>query len=406
MRYEAVAALLQDLRPQGDYVLSLCNWGTADVRTWGKEVGNSWRTSSDIMPGWSSMLHNFDSAADRSLYAGPGHWNDADILSIGQGEFDADHVVEARSEFSLWAMLSAPLLISYDLGKLPPSLFGVVSNASLIRIDQDAAGNQAIVAYDSEDAQILVKTLGDGGAKAVALFNRAAAPVTVNLLARHLKFSGTAPIVLRDLWSNASIEFAGERKFTLGPHETRVFEARGERLLRNGVYVSEIPGSLNVAVDGTRRAEPDPTIYRMMDPWADTHAGSARPQYAGWGGARADATPFDQALEVAGRRFLSGIGILSNSRIEIKNQSGFSRLEVSVGVDDSTPNVHRAVRFEVYGDGKRLAGSAALAYGDAPTALTADIRGLHVIELIARSKTRADEMPVVVTWGEARLMHD
>lgn len=405
-RYEAVAAKLHDLRPQGAYVLSICNWGTADVRTWGKDVGNSWRTSSDITPGWSSMLQNFDSAANRPLYAGPGHWNDPDILSIGQGDFDADHVVEARSEFSLWAMMSAPLLISYDLRKLPQSLFAVLSNAALIRIDQDAAGNQAVIAYDSDDVQILVKTLGDGGTKAVALFNRGAEPTSVNLLAGHLKLSATSPISLRDLWSNESLEFSKEQKFTLGPHETRVFEARGKRLLNNGVYLSEIPGSLNVAVDGTRRAELDPTIHRMMDPWANTHAGSARPQYAGWGGAQADATPFGQTLAIAGHRFSSGIGILANSRIEIKRQAGYGRLQVSVGVDDSTPNMHRPVQFEVYGDGKRLANSAPVRFGDEPITLTADIKALHVIELIARSTTGKDEIPIVVTWGDARLMRE
>ena len=113
-RYEAVATALKAARPDNDYVLSICAWGMANVRSWGKDVGNLWRTSSDITPSWTSMLHNFDSAAKRPLYAGPGHWNDPDILHIGHGDFDADHLVEARSHFTLWAMINAPLLVSYD----------------------------------------------------------------------------------------------------------------------------------------------------------------------------------------------------------------------------------------------------------------------------------------------------
>ena len=109
------------------------------------------------------------------------HWNDPDILYIGAGDFDVHHLTEARSHFSLWAMISAPLLISYDLRQAPArELLDIWKNADLVAVDQDPAGNQAIVAYDSDDAQILVKTMADHH-KVVALFNRTAAPVEGNL---------------------------------------------------------------------------------------------------------------------------------------------------------------------------------------------------------------------------------
>lgn len=405
-RYEAVTAALKAARPNNDYVLSICAWGMANVRSWGKDVGNLWRTSSDITPSWTSMLHNFDSAAKRPLYAGPGHWNDPDILHIGHGEFSAANMVEVRSHFSLWAMINAPLLVSYDLRSGPAAFLDVLGNADIVRLNQDKAGHQGVVAYDSDDAQIIVKTLGDGQRKAVALFNRGAAPATVTLLASHLKLADSAPVTLRDLWSKQSTTFTGEKEFTLAPHETLVFEATGKRQLANGVYLSEIPGAINVAVDGIRQVQLDPSVHRMIDPWAGTRSGGSRPQYAGWGGPQADTTPFGQSLQVAGQAFESGLGVLSNSRLQVKNDAGHAVLSASVGVDDSTENTAQPVRFYVYGDGKLLAESAPVAFGSKALRLQADVRGKKVIELVVRGSTSPNAAPVVATWGEVRLTRD
>ncbi|WP_408001454.1 NPCBM/NEW2 domain-containing protein [Massilia sp. SM-13] len=402
-RYEAVAAALKAARPARDYVLSICAWGMANVRSWGKDVGNLWRTSADITPSWTSMLHNFDSAAKRPLYAGPGHWNDPDILHIGHGEFDAAHPVEVRSHFSLWAMINAPLLVSYDLRNGPASFLDVLGNADVVGLNQDKAGHQGVVAYDSDDAQIIVKTLGDGQRKAVALFNRGAAPAPVTLLAKHLKLSDNAPVTLRDLWSKQSLTFTGEKAFTLAPHETLVFEATGKRQLENGVYLSEIPGAINVAIDGTRQPQLDPSIHRMIDPWSNTRSGGSRPQYAGWGGAQADTTPYGQTLQVAGQSFDSGIGVLSNSRLQVRNDAGYAQFTASVGVDDSTENTGQPLRFYVYGDGKLLAESPELAFGSKAHRLKADIRGRKVIELVVRDAKSGKAQPVVASWGDAQL---
>jgi hypothetical protein len=303
-------------------------------------------------------------------------------------------------------MLDAPLLISYDLRKASKSLLDIWGNADLVRINQDKAGNQGIIAYDSDDAQIIVKTLGNGTGKAVALFNRGAAPVDLTLLAAHLKFAADSPIVLRDLWSHERLTFSGEQALTLAPHETRVFEATGRRQLERGVYLSEITGSINVAVDGTRHPQLDPTVHRMIDPWSNTRSGGARPQYAGWGGAQADATPFGQSMEIAGQTFNAGIGVLSNSRIQVKNDAGYKIFAASVGVDDSTENLDRPVRFDVYGDGKLLAESPSLKFGDKASVVTANIEGRRIIELVVRGKDSKNERPVVVTWGDARLLAD
>ncbi|WP_242123633.1 NPCBM/NEW2 domain-containing protein [Sphingobium sp. Sx8-8] len=403
----AVKALFADINkalarhnPDGGYLLSLCIWGSANVRGWGKDVGNISRTSDDIAPNWSRMLTNYDSAVRRALYAHPGSWNDPDMLFIGAGDFDAQHLTEARSHFALWAMMNAPLLIGADLRQTPQPLLDIFGNAALIAVDQDPAGNQAVIAFDSDGLQILVKTLSNGD-KAVALFNRGMAPVDAVLTADHLKFRADRDIALSDLWTGAKSIFSKETKLHVEPRETLVFRASGQRQLADGVYLSERPGIVNPAVDGVVQPQPDPTIYRSIPGWRSTRGIGERPIYAGWGGAMPDATPYNQPLTVAGRTFASGIGILANSRLEVRNE-GFTRFTAQVGVDDSADDGGQPVRFFLYGDGKPMASTPPLRRGTAATALSADVKGVAIIELVARADGVSGNA-VPVSWGDAAL---
>ena len=250
--YHQVGDALKRYNPDRDYLYSICLWGAADVRSWGKDLGNISRTSEDISASWSRMLHNFDTVSRRALYAHPGSWNDPDMLFVGTGDFDADHLEQARSHFTLWAMTNAPLFIGYDLHKAPQPLIDLLGNARVIALDQDPAGNQAVLAYDTDDVQILVKTLANGE-KAVALFNRNAVATDVVLTADHLKFTDTGTIALDNLWTGQKQTFTNETKLSLAPHQTLVFTAKGERRLPGGLYLSEQPGSVNPAIDGRDR---------------------------------------------------------------------------------------------------------------------------------------------------------
>ena len=398
--YQQVADALAASNPDGDYVYSICAWGAANVRAWGKDVGNLWRTSGDITPQWSRMLHTFDSASTRALYAGPGHWNDPDMLFVGHGDFDVHHLTEARTHFSLWAMIDAPLIIGYDLRNAPQALMDIWSNKDIVRLNQDSGGHQAVMAYDSDDVQIFVKTLSDSGTRAVLLLNRGSGPAEITLTPAQLKMVGD--VALTDLWSKKTMMLTGgERTFTLQPRESRVFEAKGKRQLADGMYLSEIPGAINIARDGVAVPLPDPIVHRMSNPWGATTNGGERPSYGGWGGARADATPYDQALTVDGKVFTSGIGILANSRMEVK-AAGFSHFEAKVGVDDSTRNLKDKVVFQVFGDGHLLA-QATAAYGQAAQPLTADLAHVKTVELVVRNDARSSDLPLVATWGDAAL---
>ena len=402
--FQEVSDSLARHNSDDDYVYSVVAWGEADVRNWGKDVGNLWRTSGDITPSWTRMLHTFDSAASRPLYAQPGSWNDPDMLFIGAGDFDANHLREARSHFSLWSIINAPLLIGYDLRKAPQSLLDIWGNAEVVAVNQDPGGHQGVIAYDSDDLQIIVKTLSGSDRKAVLLFNRGARELDATLTAGHLKFAPDVPIKLKDLWSKSTLApFLAEQTFKLAPRETRMFVAEGRRALAGGYYLSEIPGAINVAEDGVQRPEVDPTIHQMISPWAGSRSSGERPGYTGWGGAQADVAPYGTAIQVSGRKFESGLGVLAGSRLEVRNDQGFKAFSAAVGIDDATRNASSPVRFFVYGDGRLLAETSPLSYGQEATNIKADTTGVKIIELVAR-QLGAPPAPVSVAWGDAALI--
>jgi hypothetical protein len=383
--FRQVGAAIARSRPDGDFLYSLCIWGAANVRAWAKDVGNASRTSDDISPVWGRLLVNYDSAVHRALYAHPGSWNDPDMLHIGAGDFDADHLTEARSHFALWAMLNAPLLIGADLRTTPDALMDILGNADIIALNQDAAGNQATVAYDSSDLQILIKTLSNGE-KAIAIFNRGSGAYDVDLQARQMKYKDDAPVEMTDLWTKKQISFTKETKLRVGPRETMIFRARGTRTLADGFYLSEQPGQVNPAADGVTRPIADPTIFRTAAGWGGTRGAGDRPQYAGWGGARADSAPYGQTLQVARQTYPSGIGILANSRLEVRND-GYRRFAAKVGVDDSATDKSHGVTFTVYGDGKRLAETGPLKWGMAAEPIGVDVAGTQA------GRTRCAQVP-------------
>ena len=183
-------ALLKTKHP---IVYSLCQYGRLDVWQWGADAGgNLWRTTGDIRDAWDSMSRIGFGQNDLAPWARPGHWNDPDMLEIGNGGMTAD---QYRTQMSLWAMLAAPLLAGNDLSKMDETTKSILMNKEVIAVDQDGLGIQG---SRIGPPQFWVKPLS-GGAKAVALFNYVtddeAEPFT--LMLKDLRFSG--PVHARDL---------------------------------------------------------------------------------------------------------------------------------------------------------------------------------------------------------------
>lgn len=189
-------ALVNTHRP---IVYSLCEYGVGSVWEWGPKIGGVlWRTTDDIRDNYRSMALIGFSQAGLEKFAGPGHWNDPDMLEIGNGGMTAD---QYRTQMSLWAMLAAPLLAGNDLSKMDETTKSILMNKEVIAVDQDKLGIQG---YRLGPPQIWVKGL-NGGAKALAIFNYVtddeAEPLTVQL--KDLGFSG--PVHARDLWAHKDL---------------------------------------------------------------------------------------------------------------------------------------------------------------------------------------------------------
>ena len=213
-RYTAMRdALLATGRP---IVYSLCEWGVNNPWEWAGDVGNSWRTTGDISDNWSSMLSIAKANMPLTAAAGPGHWNDPDMLEVGNGGMtDAEY----RSHFSLWSMMDSPLLIGTDLRKATPETLAILGNRDVIALNQDTLGKQASVLSSDGDRYVLTKQLANGD-RAVALFNAGdqAQHISTTATAAGLPKRGTYTV--RDLWQHTDYESAGALSATVPAHAT------------------------------------------------------------------------------------------------------------------------------------------------------------------------------------------
>jgi alpha-galactosidase len=176
--------------------------------SFGPTVGNSWRTDTDVgLPGnvpFTDVLRNMDADAAAPQAAGPGHWNDPDYLGPGQGMSAA----QFRSQFSMWAMLAAPLMISDDLTKISSASLQAVQNTEVIGIDQDPAGVQGTLLSTSGNGQVWVKPLSDGS-RAVALLNRGSSATFITTSARAVGLPSASSYALHNLWTHATSSTGG-----------------------------------------------------------------------------------------------------------------------------------------------------------------------------------------------------
>ncbi|HZS54358.1 MAG TPA: glycoside hydrolase family 27 protein [Bryobacteraceae bacterium] len=180
-------------------VFSLCQYGVFKGPTWGERVGgNLWRTTGDISDSWKSMSHiGFDLQADLFPYAGPGHWNDPDMLEVGNGGMTT---TEYRTHMSLWSLLAAPLLAGNDLRNVSPEIMEILTNKEVLAIDQDRLGKQARRVSKDGDLEVWARPLS-GGAYAVGLFNRGDSEAKVTVHWSDIGLSKKARV--RDLWAHA-----------------------------------------------------------------------------------------------------------------------------------------------------------------------------------------------------------
>ena len=210
-------------------VLSICEWGTAKPWLWGKEVGgNLWRSTADISDKWEGstkwpdgsccsdgMLVNLDLQVGLASYAGPGHWNDPDMLEVGNGGMTD---TEYRSHFSLWSILAAPLIAGNDLRNMRPEIQNILTNKEVIAVDQDSLGREGERVGKDGNLEVWAKQLKDGS-RAVVLFNRGGTEEKITAAWDALGYPDHLAASVRDLWQHKDLgKFTGKFSSSIASH--------------------------------------------------------------------------------------------------------------------------------------------------------------------------------------------
>jgi alpha-galactosidase len=231
----AYTTMRDALRKAGRPILfSICEWGDNKPWEWAKQVGHSWRTTGDITACWDcevshgsftsyGVMSILDKQAGLRVHAGPGHWNDMDMLEVGMGMTED----EDRAHFSLWAMMNSPLILGNDLRSMPESTRKILTNREVIALNQDKLGIQAWRAVKDGDVEVWAKPLA-GDEWAVLVLNRGAQRATYSLDWEKKKISddfskraidtGKFTYQWGDLWNGKQGDTSRKAVLDLAPH--------------------------------------------------------------------------------------------------------------------------------------------------------------------------------------------
>jgi alpha-galactosidase len=223
-------------------VFAVCEWGQRAPWLWGKEIdANLWRTTWDLRDTWehgqydnghNGIMEALDRQVGLAEYAGPGHWNDPDMLVIGLNGKGASasangasgcSVTEYEAQFGLWSLLSAPLLMTCDIRNMDADTKRILTNQELIAVNQDKLGKQARRIYKESCMEFWAKPLADGS-YAVGFLNRNDNE-TIDMTLELNRLSIKNEVKARDLWKHEDIgKYKGEITLKVKPHECRVIK--------------------------------------------------------------------------------------------------------------------------------------------------------------------------------------
>ncbi|KAK2456303.1 alpha-galactosidase [Trifolium repens] len=210
-------ALLNSGRP---IFFSMCEWGWEDPATWAKSVGNSWRTTGDIEDNWNSMTTIIDANDKWASYAGPGGWNDPDMLEVGNGGMTTE---EYRSHFSIWALAKAPLLIGCDIQAMDNTTYELITNSEVIAVNQDKLGVQGKKVKSNNDLEVWAGPLSKNKL-AVILWNRSSSNATVTASWSDIGLEPKTIVDARDLWEHSTQSLvSGEISAELDSHACKMY---------------------------------------------------------------------------------------------------------------------------------------------------------------------------------------
>jgi alpha-galactosidase len=199
-------ALAKSGRP---IVFSICEWGSSKPWLWAKDVGNLWRTTGDIQDKWSikrdwggnGLVQILDLQDGIEFASGPGHWNDPDMLEVGNGGMTP---TEYRAHFSLWCLMAAPLMAGNDIRSMTDEIRSILTNKEVIAVDQDALGYQGRRVKRDADREIWSKQMADGS-RSVALLNRGDSETEIRVAWTDIGYPESISAAVRDLWAHQDL---------------------------------------------------------------------------------------------------------------------------------------------------------------------------------------------------------
>ncbi|HVS96732.1 MAG TPA: NPCBM/NEW2 domain-containing protein [Puia sp.] len=368
-------------------VLSISDFGNG-CWAWGAaEYAHLWRTSYDIGADMESVLYcantsGGDGVIDPAFnglwqFAGPGHWNDPDMLEVG----NLPSAVQDRLHFSLWCILAAPLMAGNDLRQMPDSVNSILTAKEVIAIDQDPRGFQGYKVFDNGRQQVYNKPLSDG-TTAVLLFNLDKDTAGVRVRWEQIGLHGSQKV--RDLWKGTDLGYFNDG-----------FEAR--RLPQYGHVLIKVgsPGGPMIAGPSPMPVEKF-TVRASGTTWlSDIYYLMKQGQAPA-----KDKGPAGRKIAIAGARYEKGLGCRSGSRIMYRLDGRAARFHALVGVDDAYSGDATA-QFKVYnGDffgGQVLFDSGKLRSGSA-VKVDIDVSGVHYLLLVVDGKE------VDADWAEAKVV--
>ncbi|MFB6189795.1 MAG: NPCBM/NEW2 domain-containing protein [Halapricum sp.] len=206
-----------------DIFKSQCSWGIYDEWTWAPSVGsNSWRTTGDITDSWSRIMDILDQQVGLAKFAGPGHWNDPDMLEVGNAGLSTS---ESRAHFSMWCILAAPLLAGNDVRDMSEETRQILTNEEVIALNQDPAGIQGTKRKDDGSMEVWAKPLDDGDV-GVALLNRGPAADSISIGIDEFDLPNASAYILRDLWEKEEVATADTISASVPGHDVALYRVR------------------------------------------------------------------------------------------------------------------------------------------------------------------------------------
>jgi hypothetical protein len=368
-------------------ILSISDFGNGAWAWGGKEFGQLWRTSYDIYPWMESVYHCANTSGGSGVshpgfnglwqFAGPGHWNDPDMLQVG----NLANATENKAHFSLWCILAAPLMAGCDLRTITDTVRRVFTAREVIAINQDSRGHQGYKVYEKEGAEIYNKPLCDG-TTAILLLNKDSVAADLKISWEQVGLKGRQKV--RDLWEEKDLG-------TFSDGFTAKNLAQNElMLIRVGSPGGKpIPGPAPVPLEKYSVTRSGTTL--LGDIFYIMKSGDAP---------RTDRNHEGNPIKINGISYEKGLGCKTESRIMYKLNGRADRFRASVGIDDEyegvEPGRFRVLNEDAFGN-QALFDSGKISKGAPALEIDIDVSGREFILLEFRGKE------VIGDWVDPRV---